>query len=402
MIVAAADIEPNRRWRRDAPWPAALDEILPPSAAGVAAGVLGALPGFRTTPLHRLDGLAHTLGIAEIHYKDEGRRLADAGLGSFKAMGAPVALYDALADRVAARTGAKPTAADLVSSRHAVDVADAVAVSATDGNHGRALAWAAACFGCACRIYVGTAVSAGRIDAIARHGAEVVQVEGTYDDAVLRASEDAARHGWLEISDTARDGYEDAPRAVMHGYMAMADEVADVLDRPPTHVFLQSGVGGFAAAVAARFWQRWGAKRPRAIVVEPTHAACLLASVRAGRASAVGGELDTIMAGLACGVPSTTAWRVLDEAAFAFMAIGDTPAVEAMRLLATGDAGAGPIVAGESGAAGLAGLIVARAAPALSDSLDLGPDSRVLLFGTEGATDPALYARLVEAVPGGA
>ena len=354
------------------------------SAAGFrrAKAEISTWEGYAPTPLRDLPM------PLTVRLKDESGRF---GLGSFKALGGPYAVANLLAD-VLSRLGlaAAASAADLASGRHAEATGAVTIASATDGNHGRAVAWAAARFHCRCAIYIHATVSAARESAIAAFGAEVRRVPGTYDDAVRACAQDAARDGWLVVSDTSWPGYTEIPRDVMQGYRLMADEAADQWSGPPpTHVFIQGGVGGAAAAVTAQTRARWG-RRPAVVVVEPDRAACLLASARAGQVTAVPGELDTIMAGLACGEPSFLAWQELDRAAAAFMAISDTAAIAAMRFLA-----AHGIVSGESGVAGLAALCEARADPAAAQILGLNRDSRVLLFSTEGATDPALYRALI-------
>ena len=231
-------------------------------------------------------------------------------------------------------------------------------------------------------IFVHETVSQGRVDAIARYGAEVVRVPGNYDDAVREADRQAKANGWFVVSDTSYPGYTEVPRDVMQGYRLMADEAADQwTGPPPTHVFMQAGVGGAAAAVSVQMRERF-APPPLLIVVEPERAACLLASARAGAATVVHGDLETIMAGLACGEPSLLAWQELERAASAFMSIPDDAAADALRLLA--DAG---VAIGESGVAGLAGLRLAVADPAARAAAALDDDSRILLFGTEGVTD---------------
>ncbi|HEY0420870.1 MAG TPA: diaminopropionate ammonia-lyase, partial [Acetobacteraceae bacterium] len=245
-------------------------------------------------------------------------------------------------------------------------------------------------FGCACVIFIHETVSQGRADAIAAYGAEVRRVPGTYDDAVREAARQAEAQGWFIVSDTSWPGYTSVPVDVMQGYRLMAEEALDQWDGPPpTHVFVQGGVGGVAAAVSVSMRARLQ-PAPELIVAEPEHAACLLASAEAGERVAIPGNLDTLMAGLACGEPSLLAWHELERAAAAFMAVPDEAAVECMRLLATQG-----VISGESGVAGLAGLLLAAADPASREALGLGPDSRVLLFSTEGATDPELYRRLV-------
>lgn len=221
---------------------------------------------------------------------------------------------------------------------------------------------------------------------------------GTYDDAVRRASLDAAAEGWSVVSDTSYDGYTDVPRDVMQGYGLMVEEGL-AQSAVPTHVFVQGGVGGLAASVCAYFWERFGAERPRFAVVEPEKADCLYRSAVAGKPTAAEGGLDTIMAGLACGEVSILAWRILQTGADAFLTIGDDSAIDCMRLLAEGRGGDMPIVAGESAVAGLAGFLRASADPELRRRLALDQSGRILLFGTEGATDSEVYMRLVGRAP---
>jgi diaminopropionate ammonia-lyase len=265
-----------------------------------------------------------------------------------------------------------------------------VVTCATDGNHGRAVAWGAQRCGLGCVIFVHETVSQGRVDAIARYGAEVHRVPGTYDDAVREAARQAEANGWCVVSDTSWPGYVEVPRLIMQGYRLMADEAADEWrGETPSHVFIQGGVGGVAAAVAVQARARFR-PAPMLVVVEPDRAACLLASAELGERTTIAGNLDTLMAGLACGEPSLLAWQELEHAAAAFMAIPDEAAVACMRLLAEGG-----IVAGESGVAGLAGCLLAAADGAAREMLGLDDASRVLAFNTEGATDAELYQRLV-------
>jgi diaminopropionate ammonia-lyase len=239
-------------------------------------------------------------------------------------------------------------------------------------------------------IFVHETVSQGRRDAIAAFGAELRVVPGNYDDAVRACAEVAEAEGWHIVSDTSWPGYTHVPVDVMQGYRLMTAEALEQWQgAPPTHVFIQAGVGGVAASVSVQLRADLAAA-PRLIVVEPDRAACLLASAHAGTITVVGGALDTLMAGLACGEPSLLAWEELGRAATAYMAIPDNATVAAMRDLA-----ALGIVSGESGAAGFAALQLAARDPAARAALELDASSRVLLFSTEGATDPALYRSLV-------
>ncbi len=362
--------------------------VLPAGGYRRAHAEITSWPDYAPTPLVPLPDLAAAAGVATLHIKDEGGRF---GLGSFKALGGAYAVLGVLSAELA-RQGAAlgATSADLLSGRHAEVTRGITVTCATDGNHGRSVAWGAQRFGAACVIFVHSGVSQARIDAIARYGAEVRVVPGTYDDSVRTAAAEAEQHNWHVVSDTAWPGYTDVPREVMQGYRLMPDEAADQWSGPPpTHAFIQAGVGGVAAAVSVQLRTRFDPP-PSVVVVEPDRAACLFASAEAGRITAVSGPLDTIMAGLACGEPSLIAWQELDRAAAAFMAVPDAAAVAGMRLLAARE-----VVSGESGAVGVAALLLAAADPSARAALGLTASSRVLLFSCEGATDPELYRQLV-------
>jgi diaminopropionate ammonia-lyase len=378
------------RDRIDGGYPEALTATLSLAGFARARDVITAWPGYAPTPLVGLPALAAALDVAAIDYKDEGGRF---GLGSFKALGGAYAVFRLLATELERRTGRPVDTAALAAGR--LKEAAAITVTcATDGNHGRSVAWGARLFGARAVIYIHATVSEGRAEAIRRYGAEVVRTAGNYDDSVREADRAAKANGWFVVSDTSYPGYVDVPRDVMQGYSVMVAEALDQIAAPPTHVFIQGGVGGLAAAVTAQLWETFGAERPAIVVVEPDQAACLYESAKAGKPTVVEGALDTIMAGLACGEPSLIAWPVLAGGVAAFMAIPDTAAADAMRLLASGTAGA-TVVGGESGVAGLAGLLVAAGRPEWRQAIGLDAGSRVLLFGSEGDTDPELYARLV-------
>jgi len=367
--------------------------VLPESGYRRAKEAIAAWPGYAPTPLLELADIAAGARVGAVHYKDEGGRF---GLGSFKALGGAYAVERLLIAELARRgvtnaaTPAELEAGQWREATHSITV-----TCATDGNHGRSVAWGARRFGARCVIFVHHGVSQGRRDAIARYGAEIREVRGTYDDSVRAAQKEAEAQGWFVVSDTSYAGYTEIPRDVMQGYRLMADEAADQLAAAPTHVFIQGGVGGVAAAVAVQMRARFGAA-VHIIVAEPDRAACLLASAEAGEPTAIEGELDTIMAGLACGEPSLLAWQELERSAFGFTAVPDEAAIACMKLLA---ARTPPVVAGESAVAGLAALLLAAREPFARSALALEADSRVLLFGTEGATDPALYERLVGKAP---
>ncbi|HET6308225.1 MAG TPA: diaminopropionate ammonia-lyase [Rhodopila sp.] len=355
--------------------------ILPAAGFARAKAAITTWSGYAPTPLLTLP---HIADIGLVRIKDEGPRF---GLGSFKALGGAYAVANVLAAELARRNIAPAATQDDLATGRYRDATDTITVTcATDGNHGRSVAWGAQRFHCRCIIFVHETVSQGRVDAIARYGARIVRVPGNYDDAVREADRQAQAQNWFVVSDTSYPGYTEVPRDVMQGYRLMADEAADQwTGAPPTHVFIQAGVGGAAAAVSVQLRARF-TPAPLLVVVEPEDAACLLASARGGAPTVVPGDLQTIMAGLACGEPSLLAWQELERATFAFMAIPDAAAVDALRYLAT----EGHAI-GESGVAGLAGLCLAAAHKTARAHLRLTRDSRVLLFGTEGVTDPILY-----------
>lgn len=373
----------------------------PLSAEGSDAAIaeISRWSDYAETPLIALPGHAARLGIASLHYKDEAGRF---GLGSFKSLGGAYAVFRLLQSTLREEGAASGiTAADLESGRFRQRTSQITVCCATDGNHGRSVAWGAKKFHCRCVIYLHQHVSTGRENAIAAYGAEIVRTPGGYDESVRRAAADAEKHGWTVVSDTSWPGYEAIPRDVMHGYTVMAEEVVRRMKtNPPTHAFVQAGVGGVAASVCARFAHGFGNSRPKFIVAEPARAACLYESARKGRCARVEIVDETVMACLSAGEPSPLAWSVLERGADAFITVGDDLAPAAMRALANGPGGDPPIVAGESGAAGFAALMAALGSRQHSHRLGLGSESRVVLFGTEGATDEQIYAHLVGHAPG--
>ncbi len=360
---------PNPALQRHRPYGAGEQAILSLAGAAEAMATISQWDGYKPTPLLSLPSIANACGVASVHYKDENRRF---GLKSFKALGGAYAVQ-----RMVERHGA----------------AGMTVTCATDGNHGRAVAWGARRAGIRAVIYVHEGVSEGRAAAIASFGAEVRREGRTYDDSVRASAEAASAHGWHIVSDTSWPGYEDTPKAVMQGYAVLAMEIEAERVRP-SHVFVQGGVGGLAAGVLSYRWEKFGADRPVMTVVEPNNAACLFASASAGALTAVSGDLDTVMAGLACGEPSLLAWRILSPGADAFIAIPDAAAIATMRDLA--ELG---IVAGESGVAGLAGFRLAAQDAATRAALSLDATSRIVVYGTEGATDPDVYCTLVGRSP---
>jgi diaminopropionate ammonia-lyase len=289
------------------------------------------------------------------------------------------------------------TAGDLISGKYRALVSDITVAAATDGNHGRSVAWGAEMFGARCVIYLHAHVSQSREDEIARFGARIARVPGSYDDSVRQCAEDAIRNRWNLVADTnAGGGDASVPSMVMQGYTLMVAEFMEQLDgRIPSHVFVQGGVGGIAAAVAGHLWETLGGKRPRIVVVEPQRADCIYRSIAAGKPTPVEGDVNTFMACLAAGEISPLAWPILRHAADDVLAIPDQAAPDSMRLLAEGRGGDTPIVSGESGCAAIAGLIEAVADDTLRVKLALKPGSLIVAIGSEGDTDAATYEKVV-------
>ena len=349
-------------------------------------------PGYQPTPLVSLTALAAKIGVGGILYKDEGARF---GLGSFKALGGSYAAQRVLQRQISARLGHEVSLEDIRTGTYRSEAAEITLVSATDGNHGRSLAWGCQRFGAPCRIYIHAEVSEGRAQAMRDLGADVIRIAGDYDASVILAKQEAADNGWFVVSDTSWEGYSQPPRDVMAGYGVMTQEICDSLEQAPTHVFLQGGVGGLAAGVVAGLRQHWGAQAPRVVIVEPELAACLFESGRTGEATTFAIETETLMAGLSCGEPSGMAWEILSEEVSDFLTIPESLVAPSVRLLARPLPGDTAIEAGESAIAGLAALIAAREDAELSRKLGLTAEARVLLIGSEGVTDPAIFAQIM-------
>lgn len=350
----------------------------------------------RATPLYPMHALADQLGIGALQVKDESCRL---GMGSFKALGGSYASVCLVLEEASIRLKRPVNISELQSQEVRAIAATMTLACATDGNHGLSVAYGARLTGATATIFVHGRVSEPRVASIRNAGAEVVRVEGTYDDAVAQASRACAEYGWLLVSDTSWPGYERVPRLVMQGYTAMVREIVEELSAPPTHVFLQAGVGGLAAAVAAYLADAYGNSAPSVVVVEPERAACLFESARAGQRVKIHHGKPTIMAMLECYEPSLVAWRILSRLTKAFMTVSEKEAIDVMRRLANPVDDDPAIVAGESGGVGLAGVMQVCCDRHHREAIGLGGDARVLVINTEGATDPLRYAELVGPSP---
>lgn len=349
------------------------------------------LPGYAPSPLIDARTVAKKLGVGRVWVKDESSRF---GLPAFKFLGASWAVYRALLQRIGGTIEPWHTFDDL-NDRFA-PLKPLTLVAATDGNHGRAVARMARLLGLAGHILVPRDMTPARIDAIASEGVAVTVVNGSYDDAVA-ASAALASDRVLVISDTAWEGYTEVPRWIMEGYTTILRELDEQLaqsgDTRVDVAAVQMGVGGLATAAVWHYRRPALTAKPKLVGVEPLAADCILESARAGQMVEVPGPHHTIMAGLCCGIPSLVAWPVVSRGIDVFVAVDDDWAREAMRELARAG-----IVSGETGAAGLAGLLALLTGPdhaAYRQLLGLTLDSRVVVISTEGATDPEAYRSVI-------
>ena len=358
------------------------------------------IPGYKVTPLRSLENLSNMIGLGGIYVKDEAQRLT---LNSFKVMGGSFAIFR-LIEKKLGLSDDRMSYEYLLSPECHEKIEGLVITSATDGNHGKGIAWASQKLGLKCVIYVHKETSKPRIEAIKRYGAKVIVVDGNYDDAVRKCAEDANENGWQIVSDTSWDGYTEIPTWIMQGYTTMLLEAQEqflgIGLTKPTHVFVQAGVGALAASVIGFYAALFKDDPPKFIVVEPEKAACVYETAKAndGEIHSVKGDLDTIMAGLACGDPSPIAWEVLDGCADVFMKVPDYTAARGMRILAVPLKGDPFVISGESGAVTLGALyaiMTEKASEGLRKTLGLGPDSNVLLINTEGNTDPIHFRQII-------
>ena len=361
--------------------------------ARLARAFHSSFPQYAPTPLAELSALAAQMGLKSLLVKDESQRF---GLNAFKVLGGSYAI----ARHIAARLGLRPeemTFAALRSEAARAALGNAVFFTATDGNHGRGVAWTARELGCRAVVRMPQGTVESRVENICALGAEVTVEDCNYDGCVRLAARQAKETpGGVLVQDTAWPGYTQVPLWIMQGYLTMALEADEQMVAPPTHIFLQAGVGSMAAAVAAYFKQAHPQNPPKIILVEPAAADCFFRSAANGELTAVTGEMRTMMAGLACGEPSPIAWDILKRLTAAYLSCEDAAAARGMRALARPLAGDKAIVSGESGASTLGALLDAAVDEKAREALGLDGNARVLLFSTEGDTDPVNYRRVME------
>ena len=358
-------------------------------------------PQYTTTPLTRLDRMAAYLGLKEVYVKDESYRF---GLNAFKVLGGSFAMARFIASETGKDVSELPYAV-LTSDKLREEFGQATFFTATDGNHGRGVAWSANRLGQKAVVHMPKGSTQTRLENIAKEGAQVDIQEMNYDDCVRLAAKEAdeTERGVI-VQDTAWDGYEEIPSWIMQGYGTMAMEAGEQLkgygcDRP-THVFVQAGVGSLAGAVVGYFTNLYPDNPPTFVVVEADVAACLYKGAAAGDGDPriVDGDMQTIMAGLACGEPNTISWDILKNHVKVFIAAPDWVAASGMRMLAAPIKGDAPVTSGESGAApfgALAAIMTMEEYRDLRLEIGLDENSSVLLFSTEGDTDPERYKNIV-------
>ncbi len=356
-------------------------------------------PEYSKTPLVELGHLAKDIGVAGVYVKDESYRF---GLNAFKVLGGSFAMAKYLAQKLN-KDISELSYEKLTSDEIRKQLGEITFVTATDGNHGRGVAWTARQLKQKSVVYMPKGSSFIRLENIRAEGADASITDMNYDDAVRLAAENAEKHGWVVVQDTAWDGYEEIPAWIMQGYGTMASEALEQLNEMgverPTHIFVQAGVGSLAGAVQGYFASVFGENCPTTVIVEADEAACLYKSAVAndGEPRVVGGDMPTIMAGLACGEPNTIGWKVLRDYSKAFISCPDWVAARGMRLLGNPLKGDKRVISGESGAvtAGLISAIMTRDdMQELKKALKLDENSRVLLFSTEGDTDPVRYREI--------
>lgn len=357
-------------------------------------------PEYSETPLQRLDNLAERLKVGGIYVKDESYRF---GLNAFKVLGASFAIAKYLAERLNMDIG-ELNYSRLCSPEIREKLGEITFVTATDGNHGRGVAWAARKLGQKSVVYMPKGSSLTRLENIRSEGAEASITELNYDEAVRLAAAKAKECGWIVVQDTAWEGYEDIPAWIMQGYGTIAAEALEALNQQgiekPTHIFLQAGVGSFAAAITGYFAEAFGCAKPKTVIVEPNLADCLYQSALQGdgKPRNVTGDMPTIMAGLACGEPNTIGWEILRDSSEMFFSCPDEVTAYGMRILGSPLKSDNRVISGESGAVTmglLAALVEDNSLLAARRSLGLDENSHILLISTEGDTDPEKYLSIV-------
>lgn len=353
---------------------------------------------YSKTPLVRLKNLSKELGVSEILVKDESYRF---DLNAFKVLGGSYAIGNLLAKKLG--LSIDQVDFDMLKSKEVKEkLGDITFVTATDGNHGKGVAWAAQQLGQKSVVYMPKGSSEIRLDSIKETGAQASITDMNYDDAVRLANENAQKYGWEMIQDTAWEGYEDIPKWIMQGYSTLmletVEQIQEMKLEKPTHVFVQAGVGSLAGAIQGFLSAYYGEDRPITVVVEPNKADCMYRSAKNNKRTFVTGDMDTIMNGLACGEPNTIGWNILKDYTDAFISCPEYITADGMRVLGNPLQGDERIISGESGAVTtgiLYSLFKDKSLKELKEQLKLDESSRVMVISTEGDTDPKRYREIV-------
>lgn len=355
-------------------------------------------PEYSVTPLVSLSHFAGSVGLNEIYVKDESFRF---GLNAFKVLGGSYAIGNYIAKQLE-KDIQELSYREITTPETREKLGEITFVTATDGNHGRGVAWTAERLKQKSVVYMPKGSSAERLSNIRALGSDASITELNYDDAVRLANSNAEKYGWVMVQDTAWDGYEEIPKWIMQGYTTMAYEAIEQLGgKKPTHIFIQAGVGALSGGLTGFFADLYGDEdRPIITIVEPNKADCIYQTARAddGKLHFVTGEMNSIMAGLCCGEPCSIGWKILHDHADNFLSVPDYVAAEGMRILGNPLPGDTKVVAGESGAVTfgfLAEVMRNESLEWLREQLKLDSDSRVLCFSTEGDTDKENYRRIV-------
>lgn len=354
-------------------------------------------PGYKATDLKKLDRLAEYLGVESVYVKDESSRF---GLNAFKGLGGSYCIGKYIAEK-AGIPEAELSFEKLKSAEIREITKDLTFVTATDGNHGRGIAWTCHELGLKAVVYMPKGSAPERLENIRKLGATAEITEFNYDDTVRFAAECEKKYGWVLVQDTAWEGYEKIPTWIMQGYTTMALEAAEQLNAVAlTHIFLQAGVGAMSGAIAGFFADYYKEKKPVIIIVEPNKADCIFRTANAadGKIHCVTGDMNTIMAGLACGEPCTVGWDMLHRYAEHFVSVPDYVAAKGMRVLGNPIGDDARVISGESGAAtlGFAAELMSNASlEELRKQIGLGKNSRILCISTEGDTDQKNYRDIV-------
>lgn len=357
-------------------------------------------PDYLPTPLRQLKKLANNLGVGGIYVKDESYRF---GLNAFKALGGSYAIGRYLAQRLNKDISELPF--DVLTSPEVKEqLGDITFATTTDGNHGRGIAWTARQLRQKSVVYMPKGSSQYRLDKIREEGAVAEITDMNYDDAVRMTAVEAEKKGWVIVQDTSWKGYEEIPTWIMQGYGTMSAEALEEMNNlgveKPTHIFVQAGVGAFAGSVQGYFASLFKEDRPKTVVVESDQADCLYQSALAGDGEPriVGGDMSTVMAGLACGEPNLIGWNILRDYSDMFISCPDWVAARGMRVLASPLHGDPKVISGESGAvtAGLlSSILLDEDFKEAREALGLDENSHILIFNTEGNTDPYKWRSIV-------